>query len=472
MKNIKIISLILCLCMTAFMAVSCATCEHEYEKATLKEAKVLENGIAKYTCKFCNDSYEEEIPATRKIKVLAIGNSFSVDSMEYLWNMCNDAGAEEVVLGNLYVGGCSLDTHYQNITNNKTAYTYYKNTSGKWETTKNVALSTALQEESWDIITIQQVSGDSGRADTYAVLSEIVNYVKENKTNPDAEILWNMTWAYAQNSTHGHFPRYNSDQNTMYSAITDAVQSAVLTNTDIEGVIPTGTAVQNLRSSYVGDTLNRDNSHLSYSQGRYVAAMTWYAYLTGGKVEAVDWVPDEYGYIADDLDAIYEAVNNAIKSPFEATASKFTDKKEITDEERFKALGLDISDYEVLDWEPKVNALYNSTITMKLRDSENAKDGMLPYTIASKMFTKETLPIGSVIIVDYEYQYRPEGWIEENKKNSSSTRPAQVTYPITVIGEDWWENYAFRAINLMHTGVRITLTEEDVNHLRIYVPKA
>ena len=45
------------------------------------------------------------------LRILAIGNSFSTDSMQYLYQIAKNAGVEEIVLGNLYYGGCSLDEH-------------------------------------------------------------------------------------------------------------------------------------------------------------------------------------------------------------------------------------------------------------------------------------------------------------------------------------------------------------------------
>ena len=39
------------------------------------------------------------------MKVLAIGNSFSVDSMEYLFYILKDLGQTDIFLGNLFVGG-------------------------------------------------------------------------------------------------------------------------------------------------------------------------------------------------------------------------------------------------------------------------------------------------------------------------------------------------------------------------------
>ena len=66
----------------------------------------------------------------------------------------------------------------------KTARNILKNTTGKWEQTANATLLQGLQDEAWDIITMQQSSGKSGLPDTYdIVLQELIDYVNANKTN-------------------------------------------------------------------------------------------------------------------------------------------------------------------------------------------------------------------------------------------------------------------------------------------------
>ena len=49
------------------------------------------------------------------MKVLAIGNSFSDDSMEYLYPVLQALGVENISLGNLYIGGCEVQRHVDNI---------------------------------------------------------------------------------------------------------------------------------------------------------------------------------------------------------------------------------------------------------------------------------------------------------------------------------------------------------------------
>ena len=55
----------------------------------------------------------------KSVKILAIGNSFSDDAMEHLAVILKGAGVENISLGNLYIGGCSLETHYNNIIKSK-----------------------------------------------------------------------------------------------------------------------------------------------------------------------------------------------------------------------------------------------------------------------------------------------------------------------------------------------------------------
>ena len=45
-----------------------------------------------------------EPTAPKSLKILAIGNSFSTDSMQYLNQIAKCAGVETIVLGNLYYG--------------------------------------------------------------------------------------------------------------------------------------------------------------------------------------------------------------------------------------------------------------------------------------------------------------------------------------------------------------------------------
>ena len=260
----------------------------------------------------------------KSLKLLAIGNSFSVDSLEqYFVEDCINADICPLTVGNLYIGGCSLDMHYGNIVNNSSDYVYYKNTNGAWEQKNNTDIKTALVDEKWDIITVQQVSRESGLYNKYDKLPLILDYVFKNKTNPRAKIYFHMTWAYPQAGAPEAFKSYGYDQMNMYSMIADTTKRIFKENPLIYGVIPTGTAIQNLRSSYIGDNLTRDALHLDFDIGRYTAALTWYATLTGNDIKANPYIPKDNEKIEKHIEAITEAVDNAIKRPFSLTNSKY-----------------------------------------------------------------------------------------------------------------------------------------------------
>ena len=48
------------------------------------------------------------------MKILSIGNSFSQDAQRYLHELAKAEGVD-IQTQNLYIGGCSLETHYQNM---------------------------------------------------------------------------------------------------------------------------------------------------------------------------------------------------------------------------------------------------------------------------------------------------------------------------------------------------------------------
>ncbi|MBO5280574.1 MAG: DUF4886 domain-containing protein, partial [Clostridia bacterium] len=254
-------------------------------------------------------------------------------------------------------------------------------------------------------------------------------------------------------------------QMTMYNAIISTVQSVIPEHAEITRIIPSGTAVQNLRTSYLGDTLTRDGYHMSYDIGRYTVGLTWVCTITGISPDEISWIPSAYQNVAEALDPIREAVKNALEAPFDITDSKITEKPELTLEERFVLAGLDFADYVTVDWEPALGGTWNSPNSTNMsKYSTNARFA------ASKKFTKAELPIGTVIVVDDGYQYRPEGWQTADAVNSN-TRPGNCSAYFTVVNEDWWDNYNYRAFNVSKITGDDPATEEIAEHFKIYVPK-
>ena len=117
------------------------------------------------------------------MKILTIGNSFSVDSMKYVYQIAKATGIENIELGNLYISGCSLATHLRKASNDLPVYTYYTNNNGEWQENPSYKLADAVKSNDWDFISFQQSSAKSGVAETYDDLNALISIVEPLCTN-------------------------------------------------------------------------------------------------------------------------------------------------------------------------------------------------------------------------------------------------------------------------------------------------
>lgn len=226
------------------------------------------------------------------MKVLAIGNSFSQDATAYLHRMAKLADVDMKVV-NLFIPGCSLETHWENAESGTPAYAYELNGE---ETQRTISLKDSLIEENWDIVTLQQASHFSGQAATYEpYLAQLTGYVRA--LSSQARIFLHETWAYETDSDHGAFVTYHCNQNEMYIRLKEAYRSAASAlNLPL---IPTGDVIQALRGfpafCYAGGGLSlcRDGFHLCRTYGRFAAAAVWLETLTGVDIRTNPFVPDD-----------------------------------------------------------------------------------------------------------------------------------------------------------------------------------
>ena len=270
----------------------------------------------------------------KSIKVLSMGHSFSKDAMEkYLWNMFDAAGYDEIVLAFMYIGGCPLEKHWVNVQQNKADYEYFKNTDGKWVVKQNVAPKYAIADEDWDYVTFQpspEYGGGPSVCDgknDYDAFDNLVAWVGYSATNPDVQVHYHLTWAFATDCRLWCFAYHNYDQMKMYNDLIAATKKYILPNEEVKGVIPCISSIQNARTSYLGDTFNlpgnndpeADGYHLN-DQGDYVASLTWFAYFSGQPASSMTYIPEQY---KDAFPAMAEAVDNALKNPYKVTESSY-----------------------------------------------------------------------------------------------------------------------------------------------------
>lgn len=310
------------------------------------------------------------------IKVLAITSSFGLNTTQMLYDVimaeaeARDIELGEVTVGRLYASGCTLEKHLAHAPTTddpeaaKRLYEYSKVTGNPSKTDNPGVMQTLIKEkndttgapgatlldglldEDWDIIFMQQGAAQSPQLDTYLDsngndrITLLRNIVDHYKTNPDARFVWNMLWGYQSDSTISPFPTlFRGDQMYMYQCNIDAVMKYVVPRTDYDRIIPSGTVIQNARTSEFGDNLCRDTYHLN-NYGGIMAAYGLYAVITGQELTEIniDAVAvsntNGIGGAAKITEALTEkqkaiimdSVNDALKTPFAVTESKYPAK--------------------------------------------------------------------------------------------------------------------------------------------------
>jgi len=320
---------------------------------------------------FLWDSVEKMIPLAKEkttkpakdLNILTIGNSFTDDPTAYLKSIANADGVT-LNITKAGHGGSSIWQHWMYHKQGKGFYGTQTvegdamkpsnpDAPGEWKKTLLEYIDPELNGGKYfDIITFQQVSGDSGKLKTYGFAEEdpegtydhcAENIAKLLRTyQPTAEIVLQETWAYEQGysplgSNYGVNGKASDldAQNNMYDKIVYTVSTACerlakITTDDGKPIslngeplryIPTGDAFQNARKHEAFQTvrdankfytnssgttaldereyvsLHRDGFHSSHLYGRYLGGLVWYGALTGNSPAA-----NQYSHLYDMTD--------------------------------------------------------------------------------------------------------------------------------------------------------------------------
>lgn len=245
------------------------------------------------------------------IKILSVGNGTNgVDALSaYLRDVANESG-KTIEIGLAYVNGASLADHLANGTESNAVYNYnFTDVTGSTTTQTGMTLRTLMKQQTWDYIVFEESMPLSGMPEGYLEsLPGLIAMASSVSTNPNLKIYVHQPWAYAQSATDASFGDYDWNQEIMFNAIAD-VMSQVRSIDGITGVIPTGTAIQNVRTSYLNENVLIDDVHLS-SLGKFVAACTWYETMFG---EVTTYAPTDF--TSFDCQLSYEAAHDAVITP-------------------------------------------------------------------------------------------------------------------------------------------------------------
>lgn len=252
----------------------------------------------------------------KSVKVLAIGSGMANDATSsYLHEIAKSAGVS-LVIGNIYVEGASLEDHVKNITDNQAVYQYNRiAVDGSLAAQGAQSLKSVIKGENWDYIVLEESLAMAGMPEGYQThLPRLMELVNGLATNPEVKYSLHQPWAYAKSALEEGFANYGKNQLKMYDAIVETVWAAK-ESAQIEGVIPVGTAIQNGRTSYIGESMLRDDFHLNADAAKFAAACVWFQTLFG---------QDEVSYSPDNL------INYDTKLAKQAAHAAIADSKRVT----------------------------------------------------------------------------------------------------------------------------------------------
>lgn len=253
------------------------------------------------------------------LKVLAIGNSFSV-CLHRQWPAVSKAFGTELDLATLYIGGCELKRHAANIQEtekdpSKKQYSFCRNFLGAKLHAKS-SIQEALRSEAWDVVTIQQASHESWKQESYMPYAkQITDCIW--KFAPQAKIVIQETWSYnkADKRISGDGPEGAGSWGFTQKGMYDRLHANYLwlkNEIGAAGIIPMGSFVQQYRAmgqpeDVVGISSNGDTIHLN-PDGDYMQALVWQKYFFGSDPRKCPYVPDSLAEKRGKLKAIRETV--------------------------------------------------------------------------------------------------------------------------------------------------------------------
>lgn len=213
---------------------------------------------------------------TDTLRVLSIGNSFSLDALSYMPFIMNAVAPEVYLkLGVMYIGFGGLDSFYNALGDDTYApipdfisqtYRYYWSYGSEpWTRVRYKEMREVLAEEKWDVVLLQQNSDSARNYATYQpYLNAMIEWLDNNIAYPH-EYAWLITPSYPDNLDR-LAPDTTSVQ--MFERIINCVHN-VQRDTGIELLLPCGTAIQNARTTpldSLGD-LGHLFNHLHLQEG-------------------------------------------------------------------------------------------------------------------------------------------------------------------------------------------------------------
>lgn len=280
------------------------------------------------------------------LRILFIGNSFTKDAVDHLPAIMSAAGLKDYTLAHCYYGGRTIP-EYNDWS--KADYTLYKAEAGaaSWTThSGKVSIGQVANGGRWDVVTLQEHTGNYhawvwSTEEKDAIIGVLDKVSRTQKTKPlfyyiYSQSYFNMAKIASGSKPYATWPieSTHSAQLAMYEVCT-AQAKKVMAETGMDGVIATGTMLQNLRTTVINNNgwdLTRDGYHMDYGIARYGAACTVFESIvtpkTGKKLDGNTYRISTYSTVEGSVSTpvtdatspvAIQAARYAIEKPFEIT---------------------------------------------------------------------------------------------------------------------------------------------------------
>lgn len=221
----------------------------------------------------------DQTPQSKNLKILTVGNSFADDAVSFLSEIAESVPGYSIQYTKANIGGCPFEKHVTLIRNCEEDPALKPYAGG-------YCLKDLLQADSYDFVTIQQVSAQSFIWESFEPYAgELIAFIREFQ--PETEIIIQQTWAYP-----------NTAKLENWGITFDEMHTGLVANYNrLAGeykmrLLPVGEAIYN---TYQQDsTLNlwRPDIHHANENGRYLAGCVWFGTMTGVSPLKVKFIPE------------------------------------------------------------------------------------------------------------------------------------------------------------------------------------
>ena len=217
-----------------------------------------------YEIKKINIHYDSD-----SLRVLVLGNSFSYDGIIYLDELARATHIDNhrFCVYNGFIGGGGIQ-EWTDVYNSGDTVNLTK-MAGGIDMNHSAPLRELLQQK-WEVCVILQGSHLSYKWSSFENGTDhLISLIKSHSLYPQIKIAYAMPWSHTPVNTPTELP-----------GNIKCAKKLILEH-DVDFIIPVGTAIQNARASHIdnGRYLTRDDWHLCFGVGRYIAACTWYETL-------------------------------------------------------------------------------------------------------------------------------------------------------------------------------------------------